>query len=513
MATRTPQPTCPAPETGTVAPAPDSPEPSTVAGAALGTAAVRGVAWAGLEKWGTQLVSLAVFVVLGRLLDPVAFGLVAAASVIVWFLRMLVDQGFAGALVQRRTLTPEHIDTAFWTAIGTGVFFAAATAAAAPLAALVFSQPRLTNVVRVLSVVFVLAALDSTQNALVERNMAFRIQAIRRLTATAASAGVAIGLAAVGAGVWALVAQSLVLEAVTVALLWTLVSWRPRRRFSARCFRELVGFGGSYTGIRILSFLQQNADNFLIGVILGATALGYYVVGYRVLLVMDILIVATISRVALSTFSKLQRDRQRLHAALYKAVGLNAAIALPLYAGMALVAGRLIPLLFGTKWAPSVPVMQVLAVAGVVLGGVTLTRTLVVSIGRVHNELRWVAALTAIQVATFVVTAPFGIVPVAIGVSAVSLLAWPVRLRSIMGWSGISLRAYFGRYVGPAAATAVMAAAMAAVGIVALTGRGVVPLLAEILTGAVIYPLALRLVAPSVVSELLATLRLLKHTR
>src|SRR2546421_5846540 len=109
----------------------------------------------GLEKWVDHVVAIGVFVLLGRLLKPVDFGLVAAASVVLWFLRVVVDQGFSRALVQRSELSSEHVDTAFWTALGTGVLFTVVTTVVAPLIALLFSQPRLTTVIRALSVVFI----------------------------------------------------------------------------------------------------------------------------------------------------------------------------------------------------------------------------------------------------------------------------------------------------------------------------------------------------------------------
>jgi O-antigen/teichoic acid export membrane protein len=219
----------------------------------VAVSAARGVAWMGLDSTVNQAVSLGVFIVLGRLLEPRAFGLVASAAVVLWLLRVVVDQGFSSALIQRGQLTSIDIDTAFWTAVVTGTAVAALTVATAPLIADLFSQPRLAAVMRVVSVVFVLAALDGTQSALLTRAMDFRSQALRRLAATFVSAVAAIVLAATGAGVWALVAQLVTFESVSVVLLWSLADWRPSFRFSRASFRELLTFGASVTGIRFLT--------------------------------------------------------------------------------------------------------------------------------------------------------------------------------------------------------------------------------------------------------------------
>ena len=269
----------------------------------IGRAAARGAAWTGLVTTGSNAIAFGVFVVLGRLLAPAQFGLIGAAMVVVLLLRILVDAGFSKLLVQRTEITPTLVDTAFWTAIALGAFLTVVMIAAAPLFALLFSEPRLTNVLRVLSVILLFVALDSTQSALADRDMQFRVQAIRRLTAALVSAAVAVGLALAGAGVWALVGQQVVLEGVTVVLLWALLPWRPSLRFASRYLGELVRFGRRYLGIRVLDYLQVSSDNFLIGVALGAVALGYYVVAYRVLVVLNEVIILTIDRVALTTFS------------------------------------------------------------------------------------------------------------------------------------------------------------------------------------------------------------------
>ncbi|MGH9074737.1 MAG: lipopolysaccharide biosynthesis protein, partial [Acidimicrobiales bacterium] len=469
-----------------------------------------GVAWMGMERWIDHVLSTGVFVVLGRLLLPSAFGLVAAASVVILFLRVLVDLGFSRALVQRREITEDHVDTAFWTSVAAGAVFTVAVAAGAPLIALLYSQPALTNVVRALSLVFVFAALDTTQSALVERWLNFRVQAVRRLAANAAAAGVAVGLAVTGAGVWALVAQALVLEAVTVTLLWRMVSWRPRWRFSRASFADLASFGGRYSVLRVMWFLSGNVDDFLIGVFLGPLALGYYVIAYRVLVIFDELFAKTISRVSLTTYSKLQADRERLHEAFYKSVGMASTVGLPAYAGLALVAPQLVPLVFGAKWAPSVAVMQALAVVGMIRCSSAFNHSLVLSIGKVRAELRWSIATTTLVVAAFASSVHFGIVAVALGLVAVNLLLWPVRVLRLHYLTGIAVRRYAGRYLAPLPATAAMAAAVLAAGW-GMRGHGDLATLgAEVVAGIVVYPLALWLTAPSAVREVAWALRVLR---
>jgi PST family polysaccharide transporter len=473
-------------------------------------AALRGAAWMGFATWVNQAVALGAFIVLGRLLSPEDFGLVAAASVVLWLLRVLVDQGFGQVLVQRADLTAAHVDTAFWTALGTGVAIAALTAATAPLVADLYSLPQLTGVLQALSVVFVFVAFDSTQSALLTREMKFRVQAMRRLGASLVSGAVAVALAVGGAGVWALVAQTLVYEGLLVVLLWSLVSWRPRWRFSRVEFGELFGFGMRTTLIRVLTNVGAYADNLIIGVVVGAVALGYYVVGFRVVVVINTLIALALTQVVLSAFSRLQHDREALNGALYRATRLTAAIGLPVYAGLALIAHPLTVFVFGAKWGPSASVMQALTLAGFVQCQLIFTTQYAIALGRVGNELAWTATLIGAQLIGFAIAVQFGITAVALSLGLVLAVAWPLRLSRLRHWGGLRFGVYFRAFPALLVATLAMAAVVWAVQSVSGDDGRLWQLLAQIGAGAVTYLAALWLVAREELYETLAWARQLR---
>ncbi len=375
--------------------------------------------------------------------------------------------------------------------------FAAVTIVAAPLFAALFGQPRLTGLVRALSVIFVFAALDSVPTALLQRELNWRTQALRRLGATAASAAVAISLAVMGAGAWALVGQQLTLEGLTVVLLWALVQWRPRLRFSGPAFKALIGFGSRYSVLRILWYLGSNIDNFLIGVFLGPVALGFYVLAYRVFTVLNELLVTTINNVAMSMFARMQTSPSALRASLVRTSTLTLVFSLPVYAGLALLAGQLVPVLFGPHWGRSVPVLEFLTVAGCLQAQLAVTSSYVIGTGRVKREVPWTAGVTAAQLAAFAVAVQFGIVAVAAALAAVFLIAWPVRLALLRAWDGLSLVEYFKNLIPIAVASALMAAIVAVVRVLLAHEPLAVALPAEILAGALVYPLALSALMPS----------------
>jgi O-antigen/teichoic acid export membrane protein len=476
---------------------PSSPDHSGLSGAAA-----RGAVWVAVDTWTNQTVSLALFVVLGRVLAPREFGLMGAAALLVLLFRTVVDGGITRVLVQRAHVSQSYTSTAFWTSIAAGLISALATFLLAPVIANIFGLSDLTDLVRVLSIVFVLASLSGTQVALAERAMAFRIQAVRRILATAISAAVAVGAALAGAGVWALVAQMLAVEGAMAVLLWSTQPWRPSFAWTREDLRDIVHFGSRYSSIRLLWFLSTNVDNFLIGAVLGPIALGFYVIAYRVFIVLDQLLVSAISHVGLSTFSRLQGDAERQRAFLYRAMRYCATIALPCYVGVALTANRLVPLAFGSQWEPAVDVVRILAVAGAIRAFSTLIHNFVLSTGRVGAELRWFLMVTLADVIGFLVAVKVGgIVAVAVSIAVVAAIALPLRLLLVKTWSDVSIRSYLGSARDPFVATGAMAIVVYGFSRIVEDSATYWVFPCEITIGLSIYVGALVLIAPSLVRE------------
>lgn len=459
--------------------------------------------WGLAQKWGYHGIRLLVFVVLARLLTPGSFGVVALASVFILLGEMLVDQGFSDALVQRRRVGPAHLDCAFWASLGMGIVLTAACfLAAGPLAA-AFGQPRLEGVLRWLSPVLLLASLARVQEALLRRELAFKRIATIRLAAISVGGATGLWMAVLGFGVWSLVGQLLAQRVVELPCLWWATAWRPRARFSTRHFRELLRFGANVTGINLLNFVNRQADHLLIGYFLGATALGYYTVGYRLIRILLDLLPHALMPVAFSTFSRLQASPQRMREGFYEATRVMALAAFPAFCGMALLAPMLVPTVFGERWAPSAAVVQVLAPIGLLQSVSLLYPTALKAAGRPG----WVLVLAGINavanIAAFSVAVQWGIVAVAAAYTVRGYVLWPLT------WWALQrvLRPRPARYVRalwPAlAGTAVMAATLLLLDAwLPPQDRPYLVLTASVLLGAVSYALAVRVAAPAQCREI-----------
>jgi PST family polysaccharide transporter len=422
----------------------------------LGKVAARSMRWIVIDKWGTRVASLLTLVVLGRLLVPADFGLVALASMFVSFANIFVDQGFGKALIQRRELRPEHIDTAFWAAVAVAVVLTVVTVLAAPLIARSVALPELSPVLRWMAVGLLFNALSGTPAALLERSFKFKSLAIRRLASTVTGCIAGVAVAFKGGGVWSLVVQSLVGAVVGLLMLWAATEWRPGRGFHVTALHELWPVGFGVLGIELLGFFGGQADRLLVGAFLGAQALGWYFMAMRIVTIMVEIFSSIFSTVSLTMFSRLQDDRDRLREWLYRLTGASSAVTIPCFALAAVLAPVLLPFILGSQWTASVVLFQVLSFLGAINAVASFDRSVLLATGRAKDAFLLTFGQSVLGIVLIAVAVPYGVFAVAIAVVARQYCYWPVRLVVLRRAIGIRPWTYLAQWLRPFAASLVM---------------------------------------------------------
>ncbi|MEM7712006.1 MAG: MOP flippase family protein [Cyanobacteria bacterium P01_A01_bin.68] len=459
--------------------------------------ALKGVIWSAIENWGSRIISFVVFLLLARLLDPKTFGLVALSSVFFAFMQVFLDQGFSQAIIQRKEVDREHLDTAFWTNISIALLLLTLSIAGAGLIASLFKEPQLTPIIRWLSLSFVFGALNSVQSAILSRQLAFKTLSLRTLTATFAGGIVGVAMALMGFGVWSLVGQQIANGLAGVIVLWSTSDWKPGFNFSKTHFKELFSFGINVVGIKALNFLNRRSDDLLIGYFLGSVALGYYTVAYRILLMVNQLMVGTIQKTAMPVFSRLQSEPERLKQAFYSAIGLTTLIAFPIFLGLFALAPELVVVIFGQEWEASIPVMQVLNLIGLLYAGFNYNNPLIMALGKPGLGLGLSSVQAIGNIIGFAIAVRWGIVAVAAAYVIRAYLTAPITLWIVNKLIPINFKTYLSQYAAPFFASLLM--------VLSIFGakyflREVVNLhivLAIcILLSVVIYILTIRLIAP-----------------
>ena len=418
--------------------------------------AIRGVFWSAVQSWGQQAISFLVFAILARLLTPETFGLIALAGVFLAFVEVFLDQGFSTAIVQRKEIESEHLDTAFWTNLAIGIFMTGASIAAADFIGTLFKQPDIAPIICWLSLSFIIRALSAVQDGIFRRNLAFKTLAIRSLIAVIGGGIVGISMAFVGFGVWSLVGQRLSSSIVQIIVIWWASDWRPKLRFSQKHFFELFSFGINIVGINILTFVIRQSDNLLIGYFLGPVALGYYNLAYRILQVTTQVFVGVISKIALPLFSRLQQEPEKMRQVFYQAVNASNVIAFPIFLGISILAPEIVIVLFSEKWLPSVPVIQILNLIGILYAGFYFNGPLIMAVGKPSWKLGLDFFKALGYLTAFMITVKWGIIAVATGYVTTGYLMSIVTVWVIKKLINIDLITYLRQYIAPLSGSLVM---------------------------------------------------------
>ena len=418
--------------------------------------AVHGAKWSMLQEIIGQLIDFIIIIFLARIIGPKDFGVIAIATVIITSMGPFVSQGLGAAITQRSKLETEHLDAAFWSTFLLGCLLALFLATTAGWWAIFFSEPELNRVLFWLSGNLVLMSLTTVQEAILKRELNIKVFAIRTSIGKLIGGAVGVTLAVYGFGVWSLVARYLVSSLVSVLLLWSISNWRPHFSFSRRHFQELFPFGIRIMANELLVFVNRHSDSLLISYFLGATALGYYNIAYKLMVFVFRLVSKTVSQVGMPAFAHLQNDRKRLSKAFYDITQLIALIVFPVFLGMLVLVPEIVTSLLGDKWGQSIPVLQILLLIGIVHCLLSPMVSILVGAGNPGLRLKLQAVDSLINLIGFSIAVHWGIVWVAASYVIVGYALTPMWYWSVKRVVDVRGVVYFKLIMRPLIVTIVM---------------------------------------------------------
>ena len=321
----------------------------------LRQSAARSLFWTLVESGGLSGVSFVTLIVLARLLSPAEMGVGAIALGIVQVLIVPVEILFQDALIQRPQVDEAHFDTAFTATLALGAVMMLAGWAGSGLLARWVNAPEIAPVFAVMSLSLLPMAFGTVVAARQRRDLEFRALALRSLAGRLGGAAVAVGVAAFGGGVWALVAQQVLLVSFAAAVLWLMAAHRPRLRFSPRHFRDLIGFGLRSVVVMSVQVAIPRVFTLLAGALLGAVSVGYVTIAFRAVDMLRDVVAGAVVQLALPLFGRVRGEVDGLRHSYAEALGFTCLAGFPLFVGLGVCAPDLVALLFGPQWQPSVP--------------------------------------------------------------------------------------------------------------------------------------------------------------
>jgi O-antigen/teichoic acid export membrane protein len=419
----------------------------------------RGAAWMVLAKIVERGLGVVSTLILARLLVPADFGLVAAATAIIAVLELLTGFGFDLALIRDQRATRGHYDTAWTLNVAIGAGIGLSMLALAVPAGRFFGDERLVAILLVLALVPLLAGLENIGVVAFRKELDFRREFVFMsgkkvmMFLTAVPIAVAIG------NYWALVAGMVVGRLAATGLSYWMHPFRPRLALSH--VTDLLGFSKWMFVVNIVNFVKVRYADFVVGRISGPGPLGLYSVGAEIASLPTSDLVGPINRAVFPGYSLMGEDVAQLRAAYLSVTGVVALVALPAGAAIAAMAPILVPLLLGSKWLGTVPVIQIMAFFGMVTALQSNSFSIFLATGRprVPALLGGANALLLIALLPLGVTA-LGIVGAAWVTLGATLAVMPAHFYMLMRLLQCRLRDLLGVLWRPLLATAALYAAI-----------------------------------------------------
>ena len=473
----------------------------------LARQAVRGALWTFVERGGHQLINFVFYIFLARLLGPVDFGIMALAASILFLMDMTLRSWMAEAVVQRRTLEPAHLDTIFWVNTALAAVLCGLVISLARPIADIFGQADLETVLQWLAPTLLLRSLIMVKLALLQREMDFRLLAIRSLAAALGGGAVGLWMAFSGYGVMSLVGRDIANATIVLVILWATTSWRPGLRLSRRHFRDIFDFGKHMLASGFIHYLSAHLIIPLVSYFMGSVSAGLFNIANRITTTFGSINEFAIGRVTVAAYSSVQNEPKRLVQAFYKSVEFTSMVWFPVFFGLSSIAPEMTLTLLGEKWREAIPLIQLLILSGPARSLTSCGRSILVA----RNKPRWLLIESLVSLSIYLpimfIAVQHSLIAIAIVFLVQNYLAVPVKLYLIRKVLELHLVTFLLRVLTPLLACAAMTFSVHFAR--GMTGEmnDLTALAFLVAVGATTYVIAIVLVAPSSVRTLFEHLR------
>lgn len=344
--------------------------------------AIRGVLWTFLDIFGRRGIGFVIGIFLARLLDPSEYGLLGMISVFTAIAWLFLDSGFARAMIRKPDLSEEDKLTAFWYSFIMGFILYIVLFSVAPLISQFYEEPRLTAIVRVVSIPILVSPFTIIPNITFTRDINFKILTKISLFTTLISGVVGITMAFKDYGVWALIAQQIIGTILALIIKNYYCRWQLKFIFSWKSFRYLWGFGNKMLASALINVLYNNIYPIVIGKFYSSSDVGQYQRAQDYSGLFSTTLTDVVQKVSFPTLSKLQQDRNQLRYGYKKIIKTSMLASSVGCMGLASMAEPLIVLLIGEKWMPCVEYLQIICFGALLFPVISINLNVLMVKGR-----------------------------------------------------------------------------------------------------------------------------------
>jgi O-antigen/teichoic acid export membrane protein len=308
-------------------------------------------------------------IILAQNLSASDYGIVGFATIFINFLARFSDLGISEAVIQKKQLDDRGLYTGYTTKFIMGITIFSAAFFLSPVAKLFFDHASISLVIKVLSLNFIISTFSFLPVCLLKRELNYRKLIIPQITAAFTSSGMSIVLALAGFGYWSIVIANMSSSLVNVLLLYLVRPIKIRFHFNRELFQEFIGFGSKLFFSGVIIYLIFNADNFIVGTVMGSTALGLYAIAFNWGSMISGRLQEVVHSVLFPTYSRIQDDKLRLKSSYLRILEYVVFIGTVSNVTLLLCSKEFLYYVLGRgtdKWMPALTTFNIMLIYGII---------------------------------------------------------------------------------------------------------------------------------------------------
>lgn len=318
--------------------------------------------WSAVETVSRQLISFVIGIILARLLMPSDYGLIGMLTIFISLSNVFIECGFPNALIRKIDRTEEDCNTAFYFNIIVGFVSYLILVGISPLVARFYNEPILKPLLWLVGLNVFFNSLCIVQNALLTANLNIKIQAKITVTSQVSTGLIAIVLAYMGFGVWALAIQSVLSVVFRTVLLWYYSKWKPKWQYSKQSMKYLWHFGSKMLATGLISNFFYEINSIVIGKAYSKDDLGNYSRANQIARLLPDFFQQIIQKVTIPTLAQYQDNTEKLTSVYRRYINIICMLCIPCMFFLAVLSRPLVLILLTDKWASCILILQILAI-------------------------------------------------------------------------------------------------------------------------------------------------------
>ena len=384
-----------------------------------------GAFWLGGLRIGIKLFSIIKLIIVARILTPFDFGLFGMIAIPYGLLEVATEPGMNQAMIQSKKDPKAYFSSAQAIFFLRGIVLWLILYLSAP-AISQFYQHDLTKAVRIIALAPLARGFINPAIILFRKTLNFKKQFSFQLLAS-----IVESLATIYFALKLKSMLALPLGVVSGALAATILSYLLVKlsvsKISLAKIKSLYSYGKWVTLGTLASYLNDQGDDFVVSKIVGAQALGFYQNAYKISNLPTTQGASLIYQVVFPIFSQIQGSLDRLRRGVTKSILITLGFSLAFGLGLYLVAPTAIAYIFGTKWLPMIPALNVLIIFGITRPVISVGSAFFDSIGQPRvSTTQALIKLTVLAILVYPLTVNLGIIGTAwsVVVAQLAVLPW-----------------------------------------------------------------------------------------